>query len=78
MSKIQCKCGNILGIGKIPNPNEWLTISDCEFDNYQGQVNSEDLYKKMSHYLECDRCSRLLFFPNGFENAPIVYTKSLL
>jgi hypothetical protein len=32
MPKIKCICGNILGLGEIPSPNQWLVISDVEYD----------------------------------------------
>jgi len=33
MPKIKCVCENIIGLGEIPSPNQWMIISDMEFDS---------------------------------------------
>lgn len=73
MPSIKCKCGEKLGYGQIPNPIEWLTISDVDFDGYSGMIDSEDLYKSMKSMLQCPKCGRLWFFDHGFENPPRCY-----
>ena len=73
MPGIKCKCGNTIDIGRIPNPNELLLISDMEYDNFSGQINSEELYLKFKSMLSCDCCKRLLYFKNGFDNNPEYY-----
>jgi hypothetical protein len=50
---IQCKCGHVIKFGEIPNPNEWLLISDVEYDRYLGAMDSEDLYREMKSRLVC-------------------------
>lgn len=74
MPSILCRCGNKLNFGKIPNPIEWLMISDEGFDKFQGAVASEDIYREMSSVLKCSRCGRLWVFWNGFDSAPVSYT----
>ncbi|MCP3659277.1 MAG: hypothetical protein GY830_02745 [Bacteroidetes bacterium] len=49
-------------MSEIPNPNEWLLISDVEYDNFSGQIDSEKLYMKMKTMLVCQKCKRLLIF----------------
>ncbi len=76
MPSIKCKCGKRLDIGTIPNPNEWLAISDVDYDGYSEQVDAEALYEKFTHFLECDNCGRLWFFWNGFNGPAECYEKS--
>jgi hypothetical protein len=73
MPAIKCICGNKINYGEIPNKNEFLIISDVEYDNFSGLIDSEKLYKKMKSILECKKCHRLYFFKNGFNNDPIIY-----
>jgi len=74
MPSIICKCGEKLGYGEIPNPIEWLTISDKDYDSYEGYVDSEALYREMKSILKCSSCSRLWIFWNGFDSNPVSYT----
>jgi hypothetical protein len=73
MPGIKCKCGNVIKTGEIPNTNEWLIISDVDYDLYPGSINSEELYKEMKSMLICDKCSRLLIYWEGSEKEPIAY-----
>jgi hypothetical protein len=73
MPAIKCKCGNKINYGEIPNPNELLVISDVEYDEFSGSIDSEKLYKRMKSILQCNKCNRLFYFRNGLENEPIVY-----
>ncbi|OKP81706.1 hypothetical protein A3844_25600 [Paenibacillus helianthi] len=73
MPKIRCKCGEVLRFGDIPCDIEYKFISDVEYDQYQGQIDAEELYLKMKSFLECKICGRLWFFWNGFENPPKEY-----
>jgi hypothetical protein len=76
MSKIQCKCENTISIsGLIPNPNEILTIMDHEFESLREINDNEMLYLKMKSIFICNRCDRLWFFNNGFNEAPTSYKK---
>ena len=73
MPSIICKCGEKLGYGEIPNPIEWLTISDVDYDAYEGNVDAEELYREMKSILRCPSCGRLWAFWDGFESEPISY-----
>ena len=42
MSKIKCKCDNIIWLGEIPSPSQWMIISDVEYEQYSGLVNAAD------------------------------------
>ena len=48
MPKIKCVCGNIIGLGEIPSPNQYLMISDVLFDKFQGYVDAEEIYKEIN------------------------------
>ena len=73
MPGIQCKCGNIIKIGEIPNPSEWLFISDVEYDKYSGNIEAEDLYLAMKRFLLCNRCGRIWVYWEGNQIEPVPY-----
>ncbi len=75
MSKIKCKCGNTIGLGDIPSPNQSLIISDVKFDNFQGLVDVEKIYDEMKIVVHCENCSRLYIYFNGFNLPPTIYIK---
>ena len=74
MPAIRCKCGHKISYGEIPNPNELLVISDIEYDEFSGLIDSEKIHMQMKSIFQCQKCNRLFYFCNGFENEPIVYT----
>jgi hypothetical protein len=73
MPSILCTCGEKLGYGEIPNPIEWLAISDTAYDGYAGNIDAEALYREMKSILECPRCGRLWAFWDGFGKPAKVY-----
>ena len=73
MPSITCKCGERLGYGEIPNPIEWLIISDVDYDSYENAVDAEKLYQEMKSILKCPSCDRLWFFWSGFGSEPTSY-----
>ena len=73
MPSIQCRCGEVLRYGEIPNPIEWLLISDREFDSFSGVIESERLYRKMRSLLQCPDCKRLWVYWDGFGQDPTEY-----
>lgn len=73
MPGILCKCGNIIKTGEIPNPNEWLLISDVEYDKYSGSIDSEDLYVEMKRILVCNQCKRIWIYWENNQKEPISY-----
>lgn len=74
MPSILCRCGERLRYGDIPNPIEWLMISDCDYDAFHGAVDAEALYAAMRSALKCTACERLWIFWDGFANDPRAYT----
>jgi hypothetical protein len=70
MPKLQCNCGEILRYGEIPNPIEWLLISDVDFDKFAGMVDSEQIYVSAKNLLRCPKCLRIWIFWNGFSESP--------
>ncbi|OXB25330.1 hypothetical protein B0A80_01475 [Flavobacterium tructae] len=73
MPKIKCVCGNIIGLGEIPSPNQYLMISDVLFDKFQGYVDAEEIYKEMKLVVHCKECQRLHIYCNGFDKDAIIY-----
>lgn len=73
MPSFLCRCGKQLRYGEIPNPIEWLLISDVEYDDFTGMVDAETIYKKMRSMMVCPNCSRLWIFWRGFGESPISY-----
>lgn len=73
MPSILCKCGQKIRYGEIPCADEWLLISDEEFDQFAGQIDSEDVYRAMTHALKCPNCKRLWLFEDGFVSDPTEY-----
>jgi len=70
MPKLLCTCGKTLNYGEIPCDDEFLFISDNEFDKYSGMVDSENIFMNMKSFLKCPECNRLFFFWNGFNEKP--------
>lgn len=73
MPSIACKCGNRLNFGEIPNPVEWLLVSDTHFDMLPDLIETEALYQKFLHMLKCGTCARIWIFWQGFEFDPVCY-----
>jgi hypothetical protein len=70
---IQCACGERIPYGDIPNPTEWLFISDTEFDSIAGEIDAEVLYQRMKSFLQCPTCMRIWIFWDGFGAPPAEY-----
>jgi hypothetical protein len=68
-----CSCGHRITYGEIPNPNEYLMVSDVQYEAYNGFVDAEKLYADMTHVLTCKQCRRLWIFWKGFANPPVGY-----
>jgi len=78
MPKIVCTCGWWLRYGDIPNPIEWLFISDVDYDKFTGSVDAEELYRALKSFLQCPNCGRLWVFWNGFDQEPAEYIPKTL
>lgn len=73
MPSILCQCGNRISLGEIPSPNQYLIISDKDYDNFQGNIDSEKLYRDMKIVALCNICKRIHIFWNGFDQPPTSY-----
>lgn len=74
MGKFICKCGNTIRTsGEIPNPNEWLAISDVKYDSFETTMTLNELYRHMLSVFVCDRCQRLWIYSKGFDSEPTPY-----
>jgi hypothetical protein len=73
MPSVECICGNRLDFGAIPNPIEWLIISDRRFDELGDQIETDHLYREFLSVLRCPSCARLAAFWDGFSEAPTFY-----
>ncbi len=77
MPSLTCGCGEILHYGEVPCPNEWLFISDIEFDKFSGKVDAEEVYKAMKSLIKCSCCGTMWLFWNGFQAEPQQYVPQL-
>ena len=74
MAKWLCACGTtIRSSGGIPNPSQWMLISDQDFDAFTGLVQAEDVYTNMTVAFRCPTCDRLHIFWQGMSEDPVVY-----
>jgi hypothetical protein len=75
MAKLRCECGYLIPIsGDIPNLIEWKIISDSKFDEFEGMVDSEEIYMACNSMFKCPNCGRLWVYWNGFEQDPECYS----
>ena len=49
MPSIMCRCGTRLRYGEIPNPIEWLAISDTNYDQFTNTVEAEQPHTLSEH-----------------------------
>ncbi|RZK33973.1 MAG: hypothetical protein EOO61_14365 [Hymenobacter sp.] len=73
MPSFFCKCGERILDGRIPQPTEWLLMSDVEYGTYSGMVDAEQLYLAMKSMLLCPQCGRVWIFWNGYQQLPTCY-----
>ena len=70
-----CNEGYAHTSGSIPNPNEWLLISDVAYDQLGQSIDTEKLYSRMQHMFRCSNlwCGCIAIFELGFDNDPMWY-----
>jgi hypothetical protein len=78
MSKIKCNCGNILHLGEIPDRNEYLFLSDIEFDEIFKDLDEEKIYLNTKRFYKCPVCERLFIFWDNNKNKFVMYKKENL
>lgn len=75
MPSIKCSCNQRINLGSIPNKDEWLLISDIQYDEFSGTIDAEKLYQRMKPLIKCPNCARLLIFWNGFNESYTTYAE---
>ncbi len=73
MPKLLCKCNNSLNLGEIPNPIEYLFVSDVEYNELTGAIDSEKVFDALKHFVRCPYCGRIWVFWDGFQANPTCY-----
>ena len=73
MPAYQCKCKSRVSVGEIPCKNQWNFISDLEYDNWHGKIDSEKLLKEMNMFFSCPQCHRVAIFWEGWNEKPTFY-----
>jgi hypothetical protein len=73
MPAILCRCNRRISVGEIPCSDQWLFISDTQFDAFSGSVDAEEVYKAMKSFIKCPACGRLWVYWNGFQSDPQEY-----
>lgn len=77
MAKFKCVCGETISTsGALPNPNEWRTLSDTDFDAFQGLVQAEDVYQATKIMYRCPVSDHLWIYWNGLDEPPTLYAPS--
>lgn len=59
--------------GEIPNPQEWLIVSDEEYNALGEFASLEDVYSAFKLLFLCDVYHRIYFYKDGFDKEAIVY-----
>lgn len=75
MPKLKCECGEIINLSEIPSKNQYMFISDIEYDSFSGMIDAEDLYLKMKIFVQCPICFRIHMFWNGFNKKPEIFKR---
>ncbi|GAB3150824.1 hypothetical protein GCM10027161_50360 [Microbispora hainanensis] len=79
MAKIRCRCMYVITTsGEIPNPLEWKIISDSRFDDFEGLVDAEEIYRACTSMFRCPVCGRLWVYWNGFDRDPECYAPEII
>jgi len=74
VAKILCRCGTVIQIsGPVPNPLEWLMISDEKFDEFPDEVSSTIVYQEATSVFKCNVCGRIWIYWKGMEQAATCY-----
>ncbi|MDM1044970.1 hypothetical protein HX004_07830 [Myroides sp. 1354] len=73
MPKMKCTCGEIINLGGIPSPHQYLFISDTDFDQFQDTIEAEEVYLKMKICIQCPLCLRLHIYKEGFDRSGQIY-----
>lgn len=70
-----CPCGHVFRLGVIPCPDQWLLISDVDFDRFDKQIETDKLFDAMILATKCPDCGRLWIYYDGFGGKPTEYVQ---
>lgn len=73
MPKFKCVCSEVINLSEVPSPHQYLMISDQKYDNFQGLVDTEVLYREMIITVKCPTCKRLYLYERGFDKPATIY-----
>lgn len=74
MAKFVCVCGTVISTrGEIPNPNQWLMVSDIDFDAMSGLLEAEVIYRSATLAFRCPASDHLWVYWEGFDRPPRLY-----
>lgn len=73
MPAYKCKCGHWISYGETPCKDEWVFMSDEDFDKLPAGTPAEEIYKETKSFLLCPSCRRLWIFWSGFQKEPEEY-----
>jgi hypothetical protein len=77
MAKFLCLCGEVVTTsGPMPNPLEWLLISDESYDRVRGSKDVESLYESMAHAFRCPTSGHLFVYWDGMDQEATIYQPS--
>jgi hypothetical protein len=73
LAKILCPCGETIRTsGPIPNPIEWLLVSDKAFDTL-GPIDRQELHRQMVSLFRCPVSDHLFVFWGGLDSPGTTY-----
>ena len=67
MTRISCKCGNVIGTGSFPNNSGFRIISELSYDELDTPLESEGASKFFFNGKEmykCNKCERIFVYWN--------------
>lgn len=74
MAKFACICGQVIRMsGSVPNPDEWICLSDLQLEEFWGRAISGELSKASVKMYRCPRSDHLWVFWDGLNRLPRVY-----
>jgi hypothetical protein len=74
VASLQCVCENLIDLSPIPNPHEWIVLSDVDYCQWNEEGSKpQAIISKAKVMLECPDCGRLWFFRKGFAHPPEMY-----
>ena len=75
MSRIKCRCGEIISTVQCPNNVQLRVYTDFEWDRIinMGMIDSLDTPMPQYDVIKCPSCERIYVFDNGYSEPIRVY-----